>query len=290
MNILVLGASGMVGSAIFRTLSQNDEYRTLGTVRSRVVARFFEPRLRDRLITNVDILDTASVAKVFNESRPDVVINCIGVTKHRGAEGDRVATIHLNSLLPHLLADLCESLGARFIHISTDCVFSGLTGKYKEKDPPDARDLYGRSKLLGEVVSSPDAITIRTSFIGHELASRYSLLEWFLSQKEACKGFTKAFFSGFPAVTFARLLRDFVIPKQNLKGLYHVASEPINKYTLLRIVARVYKKCIHIEPDDSVIIDRSLDGSRFNCETGFMPQSWEEMIIAMNEDCVRERK
>ena len=166
------------------------------------------------------------------------------------------------------------------VHISTDCVFCGDKGNYKESDVTDSRDYYGKSKALGEVIDSKN-ITIRTSTIGHELKSSFGLLEWFLSQAGQCKGYRRAIFSGMPTVEFAQVLRDKVIPNQNLVGLYHVAAQPINKLDLLRLLAKMYGKTIEIVPDDEFAINRSLDPTRFCLATGYSAPSWCEMIEKM---------
>ena len=147
--------------------------------------------------------------------------------------------IPINSLLPHRLARLCELSGARLVHISTDCIFAGDKGGYLETDPSDAIDLYGRSKFLGEV-SYRNSVTLRTSIIGHELQSSHGLINWFLAQDKQCKGFSQAIFSGLPTVVLAGIIRDVVIPNEDLFGVYHVASQPISKYNLLKLVADVY--------------------------------------------------
>ena len=135
---------------------------------------------------------------------------------------------------PHRLGqgrhgNLCKLVGARLIHVSTDCVFSGSKGGYAEDDVADAGDVYGKSKALGEVLY-PHTITLRTSTIGHELQSQYGLLDWFLSQNIQCKGYTRAIFSGLPTVVFAQLIRDIVIPRPDLFGVYHVAASRIAKF------------------------------------------------------------
>jgi dTDP-4-dehydrorhamnose reductase len=187
----------------------------------------------------------------------------------------------LNALLPHRMADLCAVAGARLIHVSTDCVFAGTKGYYAEGDAPDAGDVYGKSKHLGEV-DYPHAITLRTSTIGHELQSAYGLLEWFLSQQGSCKGFNRAIFSGLPNTEFARVVRDVVIPRHELRGLYHVGAEPIGKYELLKLIAKAYGKQIEIVRDDEFSIDRSLNSRRFNYATGYKAAAWPELIQAMH--------
>jgi dTDP-4-dehydrorhamnose reductase len=168
------------------------------------------------------------------------------------------------------------------IHVSTDCVFSGSRGNYRESDTSDATDLYGKSKFIGEV-SYPHTITLRTSIIGHELTGNHSLIGWFLAQSGPVKGYTKAIFSGLPTVELARVVRDHVLPNRDLSGLYHVAAEPIDKFDLLNIVAKAYGKDIAIEPDDRVSIDRSLNAERFRAATGYVAPAWPDLIARMRD-------
>lgn len=278
--ILVLGATGMLGSAMLRLFSESQSYQAYGTVRSAHAAKLLPESVRANLIHGVDVENFDSLANAFAVSRPNVVINCVGLVKQLAAADDVLSAIPINSLLPHRLARLCDVAGARLIHMSTDCVFSGIKGKYTEEDISDAHDLYGRSKYLGEV-DYPNAITLRTSIIGHELGGSRSLINWFLSQQGQTRGFTKAIFSGLPTVEIARLIRDHVIPHPELHGLYHVSAEPINKFDLLTLVAEVYGKTIDIQPDEGLAIDRSLDSSRFREATGFVPKTWPDLIRSM---------
>jgi dTDP-4-dehydrorhamnose reductase len=195
---------------------------------------------------------------------------------------DVMAAVPLNTLLPHRLARLAAATGGRLVHISTDCVFSGEKGNYVERDRPDAADVYGLSKYLGEV-GGAHAVTLRTSIIGHELRGRLSLLEWFLAQEGTVKGFTRAVFSGFPTVELARIVRDLVLPRPELTGLYHVSAEPIAKFDLLQLIAAEYRKSIEIVPDGQLAIDRSLNSERFRAATGYRPPSWSELVASMRE-------
>ena len=282
MKVLILGASGMLGSAMFRIFSESPAISAYGTARGHATRQFFDASLRERVLCGIDIENHDALVRLFGEVRPDVVINCIGVVKQLLASDDALLTIPINSLLPHRLAALCRAASARLIHISTDCVFSGSKGMYVEADFPDADDLYGRSKLLGEV-DYPHAVTVRTSIIGHELAGSRSLLNWFLAQQGSTRGYTRAVFSGLPTVVLARLIRDVIVPRTELQGLYHVAAQPIAKYDLLELIARVYEKDIVIVPDDQLVIDRSLDAGRFNAATGHTPAPWTELIRAMRD-------
>ena len=280
MKVLVLGASGMIGSAMFRVLSQNNEWDVWATLRADASKRFFEETLADKLIAGVDVEKHDALVRVFAHLRPDVVVNCIGLTKHHKTADDPILAIPLNTLLPHRLAELCAIGRSRLVHISTDCVFSGARGSYTEDDPADANDVYGKAKFLGEVNYS-HAITLRTSTIGHELHSAYGLLEWFLSQQGSCKGFSRAIFSGLPNTEFARVVRDMVIPRPDLHGLYHVGADPIAKFELLKLIATVYGKQIDIVQDDEFMIDRSLNSERFKQATGYSAPSWPELIHSM---------
>lgn len=280
MRILVLGASGMIGSAMFRVLGERAGWEVFGTLRSADSKRFFLPAFADHLLSGVEAGKPEGLVRVLARVKPEVVINCIGLTKHHTEAEDPQLALPLNALLPHRLADLCALSGARLIHVSTDCVFSGRKGNYSESDAPDATDVYGKAKQLGEV-DYPHAITLRTSTIGHELQSNYGLLEWFLAQQGTCKGFSRAIFSGLPNTEFARVVRDVVIPRPEMRGLYHVGAEPIGKYELLKLIARVYDKQIDIVRDDEFKIDRSLDSERFNRATGYKAAGWPELVQAM---------
>ena len=280
--LLVLGASGMLGNAMLRLFSQSDGYRALGTVRSARAMRQLAPALQPSLIVGVDVENFDSLSRGIALAKPDVVVNCIGVVKQLAEADDPLTAIPINSLLPHRLARLCELAGARLVHVSTDCVFSGARGMYTEADHADADDLYGRSKFLGEV-DYPHAVTLRTSIIGHELDGARSLVGWFLAQRGQVKGFTKAVFSGLPTVELARVVRDFVLPRPALRGTYHVSADPINKYDLLRLVAQAYGSSTAIVPDASLVIDRSLDSGRFRQATGFTPPAWPDLVKNMRE-------
>jgi len=281
MRVLVLGASGMIGSTTFRVLSERHDWDVYGSVRSETAKQFFPAQLAERLLANVDATNYDALVDVFARIRPEVVINCVGATKHKTDGNDPLMAIPLNALLPHRLARLCEAVNARLVHVSTDCVFSGKQGHYTEEDLPDTDDVYGRSKALGEV-DYPNAITLRTSTIGHELQSSYGLLDWFLTQQGSCKGFKRAIFSGLSSMEFARVIRDIVIPQPSLHGLYHVAGPAIAKYDLLKLVAKVYGKAIEIIPENEFVIDRSLNADRFHAATGYQSPEWPELIESMH--------
>jgi dTDP-4-dehydrorhamnose reductase len=282
VRMLILGASGMLGNAVLRFFAGSKGYVTTGSVRSTSALKLFPESLRRHLVCGVDVENTDSVAKLFADTRPDVVVNCIGLVKQLAEADDPLAALPINAVLPHRLARLCDLAQARFIHVSTDCVFSGLKGMYLEADFPDANDLYGRSKYLGEV-DYPHAVTLRTSIIGHELGSAHGLVGWFLAQQGEISGYSRAIFSGLPTVELAHVIRDFVLPHPELCGLHHVSADPINKFDLLGLVAKAYGKNIDITPDDKLVINRSLDSTSFRQATGYRPESWAELVRKMHE-------
>lgn len=279
--ILVLGASGMLGNAVMRVLSQGPD-EVWGTLRSPSSAAKFPEAIRSRLISGVDVESPDALVRVFGDVHPDVVINCVGLVKQLAEANDPLAALPINAILPHRLARLAAAVGARLVHVSTDCVFNGKDGGYVEADSPNAADLYGRSKLLGEV-DYPNAITLRTSIIGRELGSAHGLIDWFLSQTGSVRGFTRAIFSGLTTVELARVMRDVILPRPELHGLYHVSVDPISKFDLLTVVAEVYGKTIEIVPDETLKIDRSLDSTQFRATTGYQPPAWREMIEGLRD-------
>ena len=280
MRVMVLGVTGMLGNAMFRVLSENADLVVCGTARSVSSKRYFAENLQSQIIVGVDVENHDSLVRVFADVRPNIVVNCVGLVKQLADANNPLQAVPINTLLPHRLAALCQATSARLIHISTDCVFSGSKGGYLETDFPDAYDIYGRSKLLGEV-DYPHAITLRTSIIGHELSGHRSLVNWFLAQQNSVKGFTRAIFSGLPTVELATIVRDVVLLHQELHGLYHVASEPINKFDLLQLVAKAYGKSIEIKPAEDLVINRSLNANRFKQATGYVSPEWPAMIQHM---------
>lgn len=279
--ILILGVNGMLGHSLMRYFCNADKYQVFGTVRDASYENFLNSYQNFSLLSDVNVNEDDILQHVFEKTKPDFVFNCVGVVKQLTQSNDALIAIPLNSLLPHRLAKLCSFFGCRLIHISTDCVFSGTKGQYTENDPPDALDLYGRSKLLGEV-DYDNTITLRTSLIGHELRGARSLVDWFLAQEGSVLGFKRAIFSGLPTVEIARVIEDYVLPHSRLHGVYHLSVDPITKYDLLLMVKDVYGKQIEIIQDDSLVIDRSLDSTRFRQETGFEPKPWPELVQAMH--------
>lgn len=278
MKILVLGATGLLGNAVFRSMSKASDAQVEGTIRREASRGLFAPEHSSRLTVVDDLENPQQLVRLFEATGPDVVVNCIAVG--RPAPVDPMRSISVYSALPQRLSHLCRRSGIRFVQISSDGVFSGARGGYSEDDTPDANDVYGMSKLLGEI-AGPHAITLRTSIIGHELQSGSGLLEWFLSQQGRCSAYTRAIFSGFPTIVLADLIRDVVIPRPDLYGIYHVATQPISKFDLLRLVAERYGKKIELIPDDRASPNRSLVAERFEQATGYVAPDWPTLVDVM---------
>jgi len=282
VKVVVIGVTGMLGYSIFSNLSESSNLDVYGTVRSvSGLGKFFPST--DKLISNVDVKDFETLERALLATKPDVVINCIGLIKQNDISKQHVEAIEINALLPHKIAQLCDTIEARLVHFSTDCVFDGKTGNYVESDLPTATDLYGKSKCLGEVGYGKH-VTLRTSIIGHELKSSVSLIDWFLSQEGSVRGFSKAIFSGLPTAYLAKVLEDYVLPNQSLSGLYQLSVDPIDKHSLISKVAEVYGKQIEIEKYEDFVIDRSLNSVKFREETGFEPLTWDELVTFMHND------
>ena len=282
MRILVFGATGMLGSTLLKTLSRDQAHEVWGTLRTPGERSLLPEPLRARLVAGIDVFNPDTIVDAMNRVRPDLVINCIGIIKQLSIANDPLVTLPVNSMFPHRLAALCRVAGSRMVHISSDCVFSGRTGNYVESELSDAEDLYGKSKFIGEVRDQAHVLTLRTSIIGHELKSANGLVDWFLAQEGKIRGFSRAIYSGFPSVEIARVIREVVLPRPELHGLYHLSSRPISKLDLLTLIADTYRKKIVIEPDASVAIDRSLDSRRFTAATGYVSPAWPELIREMH--------
>lgn len=282
MKVLVVGVSGMLGHVVFRHLSRDPSLEVWGSARGGGVLAHFDESLGEKICIGVDVLDIDALIGLLERVKPDVVVNCVGLIKQLENSSDPLIALPINAMLPHRLARLAGVRGARLIHMSTDCVFSGSQGGYTEADQSDAADLYGQSKYIGEV-DYPNAITLRTSIIGPELVRATGLIGWFLAQEGTIKGFTRAIFSGLPTCELASVIGTHVLPCPELRGVHHVAADPISKYDLLSLVAEKYGKDITILPDDALRIDRSLNGSRFSQATGYTAPDWPTLIQRMRD-------
>jgi len=282
MRILILGGNGMLGHQLFKHLAEDHEVKVTLRQDLNEYGKFnlFNP---DNSYSGINVRSADQLIEVLGEFQPQAIVNAVGIIKQRPSARESIPSLEINSLFPHRLAILCNNIGARMIHLSTDCVFSGKKGNYREDDPSDALDLYGKSKYLGEV-NEQYCITLRTSVIGRELSRKKSLLEWFLAQKRSIKGFKKAIFSGFTTQELSRIIEMILTQHPYTSGIYHVSSDPISKFDLLSLIKEGLNLPVEIIPDKSFVCDRSLDSSKFRQEFSYNPPTWEEMVSELCED------
>lgn len=282
MRILIIGGDGMLGHQLFKHLAKAHEVKV--TLRQDLsVYEKFNLFFPENTFAGVDVRLTDQLIDVFGEFQPQAVVNAVGIIKQRSSSRESIPSLEINSLFPHRLAILCKTIGARMIHLSTDCVFSGEKGNYRENDSSDALDLYGKSKYQGEI-NEQHCMTLRTSMVGRELSRKKSLLEWFLAQKESIKGFKKAIFSGFTTRELSRIIEMILTQHPYASGIYHVSSDPISKFDLLSLIKEGLNLPVKIIPDKSFVCNRSLDSSKFRQEFSYNPPTWEEMIKELCED------
>ncbi len=276
MRILILGGDGMLGHQLMKSLAPRHVVKV--TLRQDLEAyRQYEMFNSDNSFSGIDVRSLDRLTEVIADYLPEALINAVGIVKQRPSAKESIPSLELNSLLPHKLSVLCKAVGTRLVHVSTDCVFSGKTGNYKEADPSDAEDLYGKTKYLGELHDA-HCITLRTSIIGFELSRKKSLLEWFLSQKGVVKGFKNAIYTGFTTIEMSKIIEKLLVEYPEASGLYQVSSDRINKYELLLLFREKFGHDIEIEPDETFFCDRSLDSARFRDEFHYTPPSWPAMI------------
>lgn len=286
--VLVLGATGMLGHRLANGLVESGYDVSVGVrVTPDIGSPYWRlPAFRDltKIVTGIDAYAWKNLQETIRGHRPDVLLNCIGVIKQKSDGNASVPCIALNALLPHALEEAVASYGGRLIHFSTDCVFKGDRGQYTEEDRPDADDWYGRSKALGEV-QGENSLTLRTSIIGPEVTGHRSLIDWFLMQDSTpISGYARAIYSGVTTREMAFLVHFILSRKPDLRGLYHVASEPLSKYELLTMLRDELRIAADIVPDDTVVIDRSMNGKLFEKTTGYRIPAWSEMIAGLADD------
>ncbi|MCL2403070.1 MAG: SDR family oxidoreductase [Coriobacteriia bacterium] len=284
--VLVLGASGMLGSAAVRAFGEKHEVFAAARSSEELENMSIDARRlgvdEAHLLTGFNARDPESVIPILDACKPDVVFNSVGIISQQSDAANDRLMVEVNSVWPHALAQFCEVKNSRLIHMSTDCVFSGRQGAYKEEDIPDAYDMYGRSKLLGEIATSSNAVTIRTSIIGWQFGPQVSLAGWFAENRnKSLRGYTNAIFSGLPTSELCKAIRDYVLPNENLEGLYQVSAKPIDKYSLLKLLAEKMGWSVDLTPDDSLKVDKSLDSSRFQIATGWRQTTWDSMLENM---------
>ena len=280
MRILIVGGDGMLGHELLRQWNPRHDVRA--TVRKD--SSYSSEIRRDQFFLNVDVRSMETLGKCISAFQPNVIVNAAGIVKQRALAKEVLPSLEVNSVFPHRLALMAREQGAKVVHISTDCVFSGRDGNYSEDSVPDPVDLYGRTKLLGEL-DYPHCVTLRTSIVGREVFNKEALLEWFLAQSGTVKGFTRAIYSGLSTTELARVIETLVCSHPDASGVWHVSSAPISKFELLLLFREYFKKTNHIVPDDSFVCDRSLDSARFRSRFRYAPPSWDAMV----EEMARER-
>lgn len=273
----------MVGHKLTQVLSKDLDVWGTSTTDADYIAGFTGVP-SDRIIPHFNALESKDLDAAFTIVKPDVVINAIGLVKQNDKILQDDLADQINVRLPGRLAHKSEIAGARLIHLSTDCVFSGMRGQYSESDPPDATDTYGMTKSKGEVALG-DALIIRTSYIGRELRHFYGLLEWLRKQPPGeVPGYRNATWSGFPTVIFARILQEIVTQAPQLQGTYHLASVPLSKFELLQGITNAVQGPWTITPVELPIIDLSLNGAKFIRDTQITVPSWSEMYAELALD------
>jgi dTDP-4-dehydrorhamnose reductase len=288
MRILIFGITGMLGHVLMRVLSKSRDYDVYGTIRKPIQIQQFFPQIpSEKIIQGVAVENLNSLSDCISHIQPEVIINCIAMTQEVCIKNNPSLAIQVNSLLPHYLSKTCQH--NRLIHISTDSVFNGLTGKYSESDQVSCSNMYSSSKYLSEL-SLDRTLTLRTSIIGHEIMRKKGLLEWFLANKSTVIGFRESIFSGFSTLELAKVIKSTILPNDSIQGLFHISSEPISKFDLLKKIANKYGKNNQILPDDEYVSDLSLDSSLFRSTTGYEPPSWDRIIDMMYDDFLLQKE
>tara|TARA_B100000579_G_scaffold424848_1_gene429806 strand:+ start:103 stop:960 length:858 start_codon:yes stop_codon:yes gene_type:complete len=272
MNVLIFGITGLIGSGIFFSFLNRKDLNVYGT--SRKILGNRDKKIKFEIKENIDV---KSIENIIKNIKPRYIINCIGITKHRVKETSKNNIIKINSVFPNTLSKLANKYECKLIQVSTDCVFSGTRGNYNENDSPDGIDLYAKTKIKGEILDQKH-LTIRTSTIGNELGSSYGLMEWFLSQKDKCDGFSNAYFSGITTHELSQIIYEFVFKNDLLEGIVHISSKRISKLDLLKTLKSVYNKNIEINEYVDFYVDRSLDNSNFKRVTGYKEKTWIKML------------
>jgi len=284
MSILVLGATGLIGNRLVRTLSE--DFDVFGTTRQMKFSnpKFYQLLKKDNWLINTDPKKIFELEAKIKKLKPNVIVNCLGITKQKTGEFDIQECVTVNALFPHQLSTICRELDIRLIHFSTDCVFSGQKGNYTEGDIPDPIDTYGRTKVLGDLLNNQD-LTIRTSFVGREISSFMNLFEWAIRNKnKKIHAYPNAIYSGLTTLTLSQIIKTIIVNHPKLSGLWHISSEPVSKYELLRNLNKELSLEMDIQKDESFICDRSLNSDSFRKETQIKIPNWSEMINEFIDD------
>lgn len=282
MKVLILGATGLLGNTLYRYLSLKKNINVYGTYRDHFKIKIFKKKVKKKNFIYLKNVNN-NISKIIKQNNPDFVINCLGAIKQKKIKTSEMLSI--NSTLPRKLSRLAKIFNFQLLQISTDCVFSGTKGNYSENDRPNAKDIYGRSKFLGEVFGQ-NCFTIRTSIIGHEINTRYSLLEWFLNKRgQKVSGYKNSFFNGFTTLELSKIIYNYFIKKKfNFKkNLMNISSKRISKYALLKIINKVYDSKITVIPEVKTRVDRTLNNKRFLNKFNYKFPGWKIIIKELNK-------
>lgn len=278
MKVLIFGVTGMLGHQMFKYFCENTCLEVFGVVRSPFDRQLFPNYTSYNIPILDDIYSSDKISKLLFEYNPDVVINCIGAVK-QAEHLKPIDFIKVNSVFPHLLNGLTSIRNIRIIHFSTDCVFGEGPGTFTENDTPICKDIYGRSKLLGEITNCDLSMTIRTSIVGRELKNKYGLLEWFLNSGNVVRGYTNSYFTGLSTIRVSEVVGDIILSNKIYSGLYHLAAEKISKFELLLLFND------HFNLEKNIVpyalegkIDRSLDGTKLANKINLPKISWKQMV------------
>ncbi len=268
MKVLILGSTGLLGNSLKIFLKKKKIKLFFISKNKSNNHNFHLKNLKNFKKLN-------ELIKIIN---PQYIVNCVGITHHHKSYRSKKETKIINSDLPVFLSNLCFMQKIYFIHISTDCVYSGYSGNYSERSIKKPNGFYGLTKSKGEVKNLYSA-TLRTSFIGPELKNKSQLLNWFLSQKNEVKGFSNAFFSGLTSLELSNIIYTYFL-KSNLlyNQIINVGGPKISKYKLLILLSKIFKKKIVITKDSNFKIDRSLNSNKFKKLSKYKIKSWSLMI------------
>jgi dTDP-4-dehydrorhamnose reductase len=284
MKILILGGNGMIGHKMYQVISKKYPNtwvlfkKKYDSVQNNLLFK------KDFVIDDFDVSDFSKLIQLLNHLKVDIIINAIGLTIRRNVYDIHSKSILINSVLPHILNEWVISNNKRLIHFSTDCVFSGKDGFYTEDSFVDSIDFYGRTKGLGEIISS-NTLTLRSSMIGLELENKTELLEWFLSNKNGVvQGYNRAIYSGITTNCMANFVEKIIEHYPNINGLYNVSSEKITKFDLLNLFNDYFQTNINIVPNNLYVTNKVLNSDKFYKITGFKKPDWENLIKDLVND------
>lgn len=275
-----MGSDGMIGHQIFLGLLKENFLINAHFKKKKPKQSFLKAK---NAIFHFSEITAVNILQLLLDVNPDIIINAAGVTIRREKDTSLNQIIFTNSLLPNILNTWSEKNDCRLIHFSTDCVFSGKKGNYKDNDITDALDIYGKTKSLGEV-NSDFALTIRCSMIGFELYNKTELLEWaFRNQNKSINGFSNVIYSGITTSLMSRIIIKIINDFTDLSGIYNISSAPISKYYLLKKINDIFDLSIKIKSIESKSSDKSLVSSNFYNKTGIKITDWDSMLIELKE-------